>query len=161
MKGRGRHAGTEVLPAGESTKSFDMLSHLCQRLLAMGVERNGAVIALGGGVIGDLAGLASSLVRRGVRCVQVPTTLLAQVDASVGGKTAVNHPLGKNLIGTFYQPRLVWVDPDVLATLSPRERRAGTRLRNDVDQQIPGSCVGGPGQGAHRRLYASLVCGVR
>jgi 3-dehydroquinate synthase len=91
----------------------------------MGLERRDAVLALGGGVIGDLAGFAASIVRRGIRFVQVPTTLLAQVDSSVGGKTGLNTPQGKNLVGAFHQPSLVLADIDVLATLSPREVRAG------------------------------------
>src|SRR5262245_9009009 len=118
-------AGTEVLPPGETTKSFDALAGLCERLLAIGLERGDAVIALGGGVIGDLAGFAASIVRRGLPLVQIPTTLLAQVDSSVGGKTAVNSPHGKNLLGTFHQPRLVLADTDVLSTLPPRQFCAG------------------------------------
>ncbi len=121
----GRHAGTVVLPPGEATKSFPALARLCERLLEMGLERGGLVVALGGGVIGDLAGLAASLVRRGVRFVQVPTTLLAQVDSSVGGKTGINTPQGKNLVGTFHQPSLVLADIGLLATLPAREFRAG------------------------------------
>jgi 3-dehydroquinate synthase len=121
----GRHAGTVVLPPGEETKSFAALASLCERLLAMGLERGGLVVALGGGVIGDLAGLAASLVRRGVRFVQIPTTLLAQVDSSVGGKTGINTPQGKNLVGTFHQPSLVLADTALLATLPERELRAG------------------------------------
>jgi shikimate kinase/3-dehydroquinate synthase len=121
----GRHAGTEVLPPGEGTKSFPALARLCERLLEMGLERGGLVVALGGGVIGDLAGLAASLVRRGVRFVQVPTTLLAQVDSSVGGKTGINTAQGKNLVGTFHQPSLVLADIGLLGTLPPREFRAG------------------------------------
>jgi 3-dehydroquinate synthase len=117
----GRHAGTVVLPPGEATKSFTSLARVCERLLETGLERGGLVVALGGGVIGDLAGLAASLVRRGVRFVQVPTTLLAQVDSSVGGKTGINTPQGKNLIGTFHQPSLVLADIGLLATLPPRE----------------------------------------
>jgi 3-dehydroquinate synthase len=117
----GRHLGTEVLAPGEQTKSFPVLARLCERLLVMGLERGGVVIALGGGVIGDLTGLAASLVRRGVRFVQVPTTLLAQVDSSVGGKTGINTPQGKNLIGTFHQPSLVLADIGALATLPPRQ----------------------------------------
>jgi 3-dehydroquinate synthase len=119
------HAGTEVLPPGETTKSFHALGGLCERLLAIGLERGDAVIALGGGVIGDLAGFAASIVRRGLPLVQMPTTLLAQVDSSVGGKTAVNSPHGKNLLGTFHQPCLVLADTDVLSTLPPRQFRAG------------------------------------
>src|SRR5262245_1779977 len=117
----GRHAGTIILPPGEATKSFGVLASLCERLLETGLERGGLIIALGGGVIGDLAGLAASLVRRGMRFVQIPTTLLAQVDSSVGGKTGINTPQGKNLVGAFYQPSLVLADIDVLATLPRRE----------------------------------------
>ena len=91
----------------------------------MGLERGDLVVALGGGVIGDLAGFAAAILRRGVRFVQIPTTLLAQVDSSVGGKTGINTPQGKNLIGAFHQPSLVLADTDVLATLPPREMRAG------------------------------------
>jgi 3-dehydroquinate synthase len=114
-----------VLPPGETTKSFPVLARLCERLLGMGLERGGLVVALGGGVIGDLAGLAASLVRRGVRFVQVPTTLLAQVDSSVGGKTGINTAQGKNLVGTFHQPSLVLADIGALASLPAREFRAG------------------------------------
>jgi 3-dehydroquinate synthase len=121
----GRHAGTVVLPPGERTKCFAVLADLCERLLEMKLERSGLVIALGGGVIGDLAGLAASLVRRGIRLVQIPTTLLAQVDSSVGGKTGIDTPQGKNLVGAFHQPSLVLADIDVLATLPERELRSG------------------------------------
>ncbi len=121
----GRHAGSIVLPAGESTKCFAQLDRLCQQLLEMGLERGDAVIALGGGVIGDLAGFAASIVRRGMRYVQIPTTLLAQVDSSVGGKTGINTPQGKNLVGAFHQPSLVLADTSVLATLPPRQMQAG------------------------------------
>jgi len=121
----GRHAGSVVLPPGEATKSFATLAGLCERLLEMGLERRDLVVALGGGVIGDLAGFAASIARRGIRVVQVPTTLLAQVDSSVGGKTGINTPQGKNLIGTFHQPSLVLADTDALATLPPRQLRAG------------------------------------
>lgn len=121
----GRHAGTAILPPGEETKSFAALASLCERLLQMGLERGGLVVALGGGVIGDLAGLAASLVRRGIRFMQIPTTLLAQVDSSVGGKTGINTPQGKNLVGTFHQPSLVLADTALLATLPEREFRAG------------------------------------
>jgi 3-dehydroquinate synthase len=117
----GRHVGTLVLPPGEGTKSFASLARVCERLLEMGLERGGIVVALGGGVIGDLTGLAASLVRRGVRFVQVPTTLLAQVDSSVGGKTGINTAQGKNLVGTFHQPSLVLADIGVLATLPARQ----------------------------------------
>jgi 3-dehydroquinate synthase len=125
LAARGRLAGSEILAPGERTKSFPVLAGLCERLLEMGLERGGLVVALGGGVIGDLTGLAASLVRRGVRFVQVPTTLLAQVDSSVGGKTGINTPQGKNLVGTFHQPSLVLADIDALATLPQRQLRAG------------------------------------
>jgi 3-dehydroquinate synthase len=114
-----------VLPAGEATKSWAQLEALCDRLLALGVERGDHVVALGGGVIGDLVGFACAILKRGCGFVQVPTTLLAQVDSSVGGKTAINTRAGKNLIGAFHQPALVLIDPAVLATLSPRELAAG------------------------------------
>jgi 3-dehydroquinate synthase len=125
LKALGRHAGTLVLPPGEATKSFASLQSLSERLLETGLERGDLVIALGGGVIGDLAGFAASIVRRGIRFVQVPTTLLAQVDSSVGGKTGINTPQGKNLIGSFHQPSLVLADTAVLSTLPPRQFGAG------------------------------------
>jgi len=114
-----------VLPPGEATKSMAMVSWLVERLLALDVERDDLIIAFGGGVIGDLAGFAAAILRRGVGFVQVPTTLLAQVDSSVGGKTGVNAPQGKNLIGAFHQPRLVIADIALLETLSAREFLAG------------------------------------
>jgi 3-dehydroquinate synthase len=125
LKATRQHAGTDTLAPGEATKSFAALAHLCGRLLEMGLERGDFVIALGGGVIGDLAGFAASIVRRGIRLVQMPTTLLAQVDSSVGGKTGINTAQGKNLVGTFHQPSLVLADTETLATLPAREFRAG------------------------------------
>lgn len=125
LRAEGRHKGSIVLPAGEPTKSFRQLGPLCERLLELGLERGDLVVAFGGGVIGDLAGFAAGILRRGVRFVQIPTTLLAQVDSSVGGKTGINTPQGKNLIGVFHQPSLVIADTDVLKTLPPREMRAG------------------------------------
>ncbi len=114
-----------VLPAGEGTKNFDQLATLCGDLLDAKVERNDRIIALGGGVIGDLVGFAAAILRRGVGFIQIPTSLLAQVDSSVGGKTAVNVPQGKNLIGAFHQPVLVLADTSILDTLPPRELQAG------------------------------------
>ncbi len=114
-----------VLPAGEATKSFDHYNALMNRLLALGVERSDTLIALGGGVIGDLTGFAAATLRRGVNFIQVPTSLLAQVDSSVGGKTGINTSYGKNLIGAFYQPRMVVADLATLDTLSKRELLAG------------------------------------
>jgi 3-dehydroquinate synthase len=120
-----RFLGEVTVAPGEASKSFPVLAEVCERLLAVGVERGDIIIALGGGVVGDLAGFAASIVRRGVRVVQIPTTLLAQVDSSIGGKTGIDMPQGKNLIGTFHQPSLVLADISVLATLAPREFRAG------------------------------------
>ena len=114
-----------ILPAGEQTKSWRHLEELLDALLALEIERGDHVIALGGGVIGDLVGFASSILKRGCHFVQLPTTLLAQVDSSVGGKTAINARAGKNLIGSFYQPSLVLIDPSVLDSLPLRETRAG------------------------------------
>ncbi len=114
-----------LVPDGERAKTLRTAQRVYGDLLDLGADRHSVVLGLGGGATCDLAGFVASTYMRGVPLVQVPTTLLAQVDASVGGKTAVNHPRGKNLIGTFYQPRLVWIDPAVLRTLPPRERRAG------------------------------------
>ena len=114
-----------VLPSGESTKSWAMLEELCEGLLELGVERGDHVVALGGGVTGDLVGFACAILKRGCGFVQVPTTLLAQVDSSVGGKTAINARAGKNLIGAFHQPALVLIDPLTLDTLPAHELRAG------------------------------------
>ena len=114
-----------VLPPGESTKSYRHLAETCDGLLAAGVERRDLIIALGGGVIGDLAGFAASVLRRGVDFIQIPTTLLAQVDSSVGGKTGINSAHGKNLIGSFHQPRAVLIDIALLDTLPARELAAG------------------------------------
>jgi 3-dehydroquinate synthase len=121
----GVQAEAIVLPPGEATKSMAKLTQVVERLLELKVERDDLVIALGGGVIGDLAGFAAAVLRRGVDFVQVPTSLLAQVDSSVGGKTGVNSSHGKNLIGAFHQPRLVLADTDVLETLPPRDFLAG------------------------------------
>ncbi len=114
-----------VVDEGEATKSYAMLEKVSEGLIAAKIERNDLVVALGGGVIGDLAGFAAAIVRRGVDFVQVPTTLLAQVDSSVGGKTGINSPHGKNLLGAFHQPVLVVADTEVLDTLAPRQFCAG------------------------------------
>jgi 3-dehydroquinate synthase len=114
-----------VVPPGEETKSFEGLADLSDRLLALELDRGDVVTALGGGVIGDLTGFAAAIYKRGIDFVQIPTTLLAQVDSSVGGKTAIDTPRGKNLIGAFHQPRRVLADLDVLKTLPPRELRCG------------------------------------
>ncbi len=124
-----REAGWQVfehlIPDGEEQKNLQTWSGMLDALMHARLARNEPVLALGGGVIGDMAGFAAACYRRGVPFVQVPTTLLAQVDSSVGGKTAISHPLGKNMIGAFYQPRLVWIDPLVLRTLDARQLRAG------------------------------------
>jgi 3-dehydroquinate synthase len=125
LEQHGLYLGEAVVRPGEASKSFEVLAPLCEKLLALGVERGDCVIALGGGVVGDLAGFAASILRRGVRVVQMPTSLLAQVDSSVGGKTGIDTKQGKNLIGTFHQPSLVLADIATLTTLSPREFRAG------------------------------------
>lgn len=114
-----------VLPPGEGTKDFAHLENLTDRLLAMNLERRSLLVAFGGGVIGDLTGFAASILLRGLDFIQVPTSLLAQVDSSVGGKTGINTPRGKNLVGTFHQPRLVLADTGVLSTLPRRELLAG------------------------------------
>ena len=114
-----------VLPPGEATKSWAALAQLTDALLEHGVERGDHVVALGGGVIGDLVGFACAILKRGCGFVQIPTTLLAQVDSSVGGKTGINTAAGKNLVGAFKQPAIVLIDPDLLATLPARELRAG------------------------------------
>jgi 3-dehydroquinate synthase len=114
-----------TIPPGESSKSFDGLADVVDRLLALALDRGDMIIAFGGGVVGDLAGFAAAIYKRGIDFVQIPTTLLAQVDSSVGGKTAIDTPRGKNLVGAFHQPRLVLADLDVLATLPDREMRAG------------------------------------
>ena len=114
-----------IVPPGEQTKSFEGLADVSDRLLSLELDRGDLVAAFGGGVVGDLAGFAAAIYKRGIDFIQIPTTLLAQVDSSVGGKTAIDTPRGKNLVGAFHQPRLVLADLDVLSTLSDREMRAG------------------------------------
>lgn len=114
-----------LVPAGEDSKSWRILSEVIDRLLALGIERRDHLVAFGGGVVGDLAGFAAAIVNRGCNFIQVPTTLLAQVDSSVGGKTGINVKAGKNLVGAFHQPSLVLMDIDCLDTLDPRQLRSG------------------------------------
>jgi 3-dehydroquinate synthase len=121
----GLSATNIVVPAGEKSKSFAELQYVVEAILESRIERGDAVVALGGGVVGDLAGFAAAVTRRGMHLVQIPTTLLAQVDSSVGGKTGINARFGKNLVGAFHQPVLVLADTDVLNTLPPREFAAG------------------------------------
>ena len=125
LEGAGISTASLTLPAGESTKSWPHFERTVEWLLSEKIERRDIVIALGGGVIGDLVGFAAAVLRRGIRFVQMPTSLLAQVDSSVGGKTGINAPHGKNLIGAFHQPSMVLADIDVLDTLTPRDFLAG------------------------------------
>jgi 3-dehydroquinate synthase len=125
LQAAGFRTSVICLPDGERTKSLRWVSAILNELVSRRYERKTVLLALGGGVVGDLAGFAAAVYLRGIPFVQVPTTLVAQVDSSIGGKTGVNHPLGKNLIGSFYQPQLVLSDPDLLQTLPAREYRAG------------------------------------
>jgi 3-dehydroquinate synthase len=125
LSGSGLTVDPILVPAGEASKSWSTLEGLVERLLDLGVERGDTILAFGGGMVGDLAGFAAAILKRGCGWVQVPTTLLAQVDASVGGKTAINTSAGKNLVGAFHQPAAVLIDPSTLDTLPERELRAG------------------------------------
>ena len=125
LKAAGFNPEVIMMPDGEPAKRLETVEAMAEKLAKMGADRKSVIIALGGGVVGDVAGLLASLYMRGVEFVQVPTTVLAQVDASIGGKTAVNLVAGKNLLGTFYHPRVVLIDPAVLKTLPDREFRAG------------------------------------
>jgi 3-dehydroquinate synthase len=125
LRSEGIDASIFEVPDGENSKSLEQTEKLYTKLIKSGLKRDGLIIALGGGVVGDLAGFVAATFLRGVNLVQIPTTLLAQVDSSVGGKVGVNHKLGKNLIGSFHQPRMVIIDPLVLDTLPMRERWAG------------------------------------
>ncbi len=116
---------THILPDGEQTKSLQHAEEVFTRMLEVPCDRGATIIALGGGVVGDLSGFCAACYQRGIRFIQVPTTLLSQVDSSVGGKTGVNHPLGKNMIGAFHQPEVVIIDNDTLATLDSRQFSAG------------------------------------
>ena len=125
LRESGIDVGEIILPDGEQFKNWRTLNTIFDALLERRLERSSTLIALGGGVIGDMTGFAAACYQRGMPFIQVPTTLLAQVDSSIGGKTAINHPLGKNMIGAFHQPRLVLADTDVLNTLPDRELRGG------------------------------------
>lgn len=125
LKTAGFEPTSVIIPDGEEYKSLLWMQRIWDELLTQRLDRKSVVVALGGGVIGDMAGFAASTYMRGIAYIQIPTTLLAQVDSSVGGKTGVNHPLGKNMIGTFWQPSLVWIDVETLKTLSKRELLAG------------------------------------
>src|SRR5690242_19881091 len=138
MEGCGVDPDVLVLPAGEAHKHLDAVSKIFDALAQLGATRDACVIALGGGVIGDIAGFAAACWMRGIDFIQVPTTLLAMVDASVGGKTGVDHAAGKNLIGAFHQPRAVIADLEALSTLPERELRAG------FAEVIKTACIGDP-----------------
>ena len=125
LKSAGFEPATIIVPAGESSKSMGQAAKICDAMIAAGLDRSSLLVALGGGVIGDLAGFVASIYYRGIPFVQIPTTVVAQVDSSVGGKTGVNAPGGKNLIGSFHQPRLVIADTDTLGTLPKREFNEG------------------------------------
>ncbi len=131
---------TEILPDGEIYKDRQSFHRIIDRLVEIGAHRDTTLIALGGGVIGDLTGFAAATYMRGINFIQIPTTLLAQVDASVGGKTGINHPQGKNLVGAFYQPQCVLIDTDVLSTLPNREFRAGLAEVVNVFELIGEAC---------------------
>jgi 3-dehydroquinate synthase len=158
-----------ILPAGEETKSWAGLQSVVDALLAHSLERQDHVIAFGGGVVGDLAGFASAIVNRGCHFVQIPTSLLAQVDSSVGGKTGINVAAGKNLVGAFHQPSLVLIDPSLLDTLEPRQVRSGYAeiakygLIEDADLfgwlEKEGLKVINGDQGARTRAIAAAVAG--
>ncbi|MBI4464554.1 MAG: 3-dehydroquinate synthase, partial [Acidobacteria bacterium] len=119
------HPATVLIPPGERYKRLATVEKIADRLSAQGAERSSLLLAFGGGVVGDIGGFVASVFLRGMDYVQIPTTLLAQVDSAIGGKTGVNLAVGKNLVGTFYQPRIVLSDPRLLKTLPPRELRAG------------------------------------
>ena len=125
LKAAGIQPTLVIVPAGEKSKTMGEAEAICGRMIEAGLDRSSFVVALGGGMVGDLAGFVAAIYHRGIPCVQVPTTLLAQVDSSIGGKTAVNTAAGKNLIGAWHQPALVISDVDSLATLPPREWRQG------------------------------------
>ena len=125
LEASGIEATPIIIPAGEKSKSYAEFARVCDAVISARLERRDMVIGFGGGVVGDLSGFVAASVRRGMRFVQLPTSLLAQVDSSVGGKTGINSPLGKNLVGAFWQPQLVLADTGLLTTLSPREFRAG------------------------------------
>lgn len=125
LESAGIRVTTLTVPAGEASKSMEQVTEVCRGMLRAGLDRKSFLVALGGGVVGDLAGFAAAIFQRGIPCVQIPTTIVSQVDSSVGGKTGVNTPEGKNLLGAFHQPQLVLADTDTLATLHEREFNEG------------------------------------
>mmetsp|Transcript_19141 Transcript_19141/g.29011 ORF Transcript_19141/g.29011 Transcript_19141/m.29011 type:complete len:427 (-) Transcript_19141:170-1450(-) len=125
LEGDGKQVDTVVLPDGEEHKTFECMSMVLDKALELGLDRRSTFVALGGGVIGDMVGFASAIYQRGVNFIQIPTTVMAMVDSSVGGKTGVNHPLGKNMVGSFHQPQCVFIDTTTLDTLPDRELKSG------------------------------------
>ncbi len=170
LKSAGVESSAIVVPPGEGSKNYATFEKVCEAIIAARIERNDLIVALGGGVIGDLAGFAAASVRRGLDFVQVPTTLLSQVDSSVGGKTGINSSHGKNLVGAFHQPALVIADTALLDTLSPREFRAGYAemmkfgLLGDaafftwLEANWEDVFAGGKSQGSFAREHAIAVC---
>ncbi len=162
LQKQGFEANLLTVARGERSKSWPVALRLFQHLLAQGADRGSALVALGGGVVGDLTGFVAALFMRGIPVVQVPTTLLAMVDASIGGKTAINIPAGKNLVGAFHQPRLVLIDPEVLVTLPRRERRQGlaevVKMGFIRDAELL-ALLAGPGQrlGQDRKLQPGAL----
>jgi len=155
-----------TFPQGEKSKSFHQLERLCREMALAGVDREGLVLALGGGVVGDLAGMAASTYMRGIRLIQLPTTLLAMVDSSVGGKTGINIPEGKNLVGTFYQPEGVFADSRVLDTLDERDWYSGLAevlkialtMDEDLFAYLEGLADLGPDRGLDVARVVSTAC---
>ena len=166
VKGSNRPAELHVIPEGESSKSFQRLEDLCRALARSGLDRDSLLVSLGGGVVGDLAGLAASLYLRGIKVVQVPTTLLAMVDSSTGGKTGINLPEGKNQVGTFYQPVAVIADTNVLGTLEPKDWYSGMAevlkialtLDPDLFDYLEGVIDLGPEGDVDRQLIVDTAC---
>ena len=153
LRDLGRETLAIELPDGEQYKTWDTLNRIFDGMLGARCDRATTIIALGGGVIGDLAGFAAATYQRGISYIQIPTTLLAQVDSSVGGKTAINHPLGKNMIGAFYQPRLVLADLATLRTLPERQLSAGLAGRG-VERRCAAGLDVGTARGPGRRRLA-------
>ncbi len=162
LEGGGVTVAQVVLPDGEAYKNWETLNLIFDALLTDRAERKTTLIALGGGVIGDMTGFAAACYQRGVPFIQIPTTLLSQVDSSVGGKTGINHPLGKNMIGAFYQPKVVLADTDTLKTL-PRARTVGgagrgDQVRPDPGRRIPRLAGGQHGEAARARPGGDQPC---
>lgn len=147
----GRACAVHVMPAGEEGKRLERIGEICGAFLGAGLDRAGLVIALGGGVVGDIAGFAASVFMRGIPFVQIPTTIVAQVDSSVGGKTGVNHPLGKNTIGAFHQPSAVIMDMSLIGSLPGRELRAG------MAEVIKHGVIADPALFAHLEAHAPRI----